>query len=43
MSYSFKWNDYRDNIVSTYQALRKDSDFSDVTLLCEGDQETEAH
>ena len=43
MSYSFKWNDYKENIVSSYQDLRKDSEFSDVTLLCEGDQQIEAH
>ena len=38
-----KWNDYQANIVSSYQDLRSNSDFYDVTLVCEEDQQIEAH
>ena len=40
---SLKWNDYQANIVSSYQDLRKNSDFYDVTLVCDEDQLIEAH
>ena len=38
-----KWNEFQQNLVSSYHHLRKDSDFSDVTLVCEEDQQVEAH
>ena len=38
-----KWNDFQKNIVSAYHDLRTDVDFSDVTLMCEEDQQIEAH
>ena len=38
-----KWNDFEQNIVTSYHDMRKDSDFSDVTLVGEGDQQIEAH
>ena len=38
-----KWNDFPQNILSFYDELRKDSDFSDVTLVCEEDTQVEAH
>ena len=48
MAHSFekfclKWNDFQQNIISYYHDLRKDSGFSDVTLVCEEDQQIEAH
>ena len=41
--FCLKWNDFQHNIVSSYNDLRKDSDFSDVTLVCNEDQQIEAH
>ena len=38
-----KWNDFQQNIVGSYHDLRKDSDFCDVTLVYEEDQQIEAH
>ena len=41
--FCLKWNDFEQNIASSYSDLRKEADFSDVTLVCEGDQHIEAH
>ena len=41
--FCLKWNDFQQNIVSSYHDLRKDSHFCDVTLVCEEDQQIEAH
>ena len=38
-----QWNDFQDNIKSTFGNLRGDSDFADVTLACEDGQQVEAH
>ena len=38
-----KWNDYQENIKDTFRHMREDSDFSDVTLVCEDGQQVEAH
>ena len=38
-----KSNDFQHHIVSSYQDFREDSDFYDVTLVCEGNQQIEAH
>ena len=38
-----KWNDFQQSIARSYHDLRKDSDFCDVTLVCEDDQQIEAH
>ena len=38
-----KWNEFENNIVSSHQELRRDADFHDVTLVCEEDQQIEAH
>jgi hypothetical protein len=48
MSYYFEkflllWNDLRQNIDSSYQDLRYNPDFCDVTLVYEEDQHIEAH
>ena len=41
--FCLKWNDFQQNIVGNYQALRNNADFSDVTLVCEDNQYIEAH
>ena len=41
--FCLKWNDFQYNIVSSYNDLRKDSDFSDVTLMCDEDHQIKAH
>ena len=38
-----KWDDFKTNISSSFVHLRKDEEFSDVTLTCDGDQKIEAH
>ena len=37
-----KWNDFQENIKSSFRGLKGDTDFSDVTLACE-DGQVEAH
>ena len=41
--FCLKWNDFQHNIISSYQELRKEFDFSDVTLVCEEDHQVETH
>ena len=41
--FCLKWNDFQQNVVTSYQDLHKESDFSDVTLVCEEDHQIEAH
>ena len=41
--FCLKWNDFQQNIVSSYHELRKDNNFCDVTLVCEEGQQIEAH
>ena len=41
--FCLKWNDFQGNIASSYHDLRKDPDFSDVTLVCEENMQIEAH
>ena len=38
-----KWNDFQQNIVSSYHDLRKDSDLCDVTLVSEDEKQIEDH
>ena len=38
-----KWNDFQQNIASSYKELRTDSDFCDVSLVCEEDVQIQAH
>ena len=37
-----KWNDFQQNIRKSFGSLRKDINYSDVTLVCEDDQQIEA-
>ena len=41
--YSLKWNNFQENIASSYHEFRKDIEFSDVTLVCDDKQQIEAH
>ena len=38
-----KSNDFQNNITSQFRSLREDTDFNDVTLVCEDGQQVEAH
>ena len=38
-----RWNKFEDNIISSFQKLRNNNDFSDVTLACEDGKQLEAH
>ena len=41
--FCLKWNDFQNSITSSFQILKSDSDFTDVTLACEDGQQIEAH
>ena len=41
--FCLKWNDFEQNIITSYYDMRKDPEFCDVTLVGEGDQQIEAH
>ena len=41
--FCLKWNDFQQNISTAYKDIRDNADFSDVTLMCEDDQQVEAH
>ena len=38
-----KWNEFHQNIVTSYHEIRKNTDFSDITLVCEDDTQVYAH
>ena len=38
-----KWNDFQENISSSFGELRSDKDFTDVTLACEDGMQIAAH
>ena len=38
-----KWNDFQDNLTSSFAVLRNDKEFTDVTLVCEDGQQIETH
>ena len=38
-----QWNDFKENIISSFGSLRGDRDFTDVTLACEDGEQVEAH
>jgi len=38
-----KRNDFQENVIAAFGDFRKDSDFADVTLACEGGQQVLAH
>ena len=41
--FCLKWNDFEKNIKSSFESLREDTDFTDVTLACEDGKHVEAH
>ena len=41
--FCLKWNDFSENILSTFIELRTENDLSDVTLACEDGSQIEAH
>ena len=41
--FCLKWNDFQENINTAFVALRKDVEFTDVTLACEDGKRVEAH
>ena len=41
--FCLKWNDFQQNIAASYQELRNNNDFSDVTFVCEEGEQIEAH
>ena len=41
--FCLKWNEFQNNATAAFGSLRKDTDFADVTLLCEDNQYVEAH
>ena len=41
--FCLKWNDFQQNINTAFEALRKDVEFTDVTLACEDGNQVEAH
>ena len=38
-----KWNDFIENVNSSFGKLRGDKEFTDVTLVCDDGQQMEAH
>ena len=38
-----QWNDFKENIASSFGELREDRDLTDVTLVCEDGKQVEAH
>ena len=41
--FCLRWNDFKENINTAFIDLRKDSDFTDVTLACEDGYQVDAH
>ena len=41
--FCLKWNDFQENVSTAFESLRKDSDFTDVTLACEDGFQADAH
>merc|ERR1712129_172857 len=42
-TFHLKWNDFHENMATSFKDLRQDGDFTDVTLACEGNQQLQAH
>ena len=41
--FCLKWNDFQHNITSSFKELRSDTEFADITLACEENQQIDAH
>jgi len=40
---SLKWNDFQENVISSFGLLREEYEFADVTLACEDGRQVNAH
>ena len=40
---SLQWNDFKDNIISSFGSLRKETDFADVTLVSDDGKQVNCH
>ena len=38
-----KWNGFQDNVTTSFGSLRDDTNFTDVTLVCEDGQQFQSH
>ena len=41
--FCLKWNDFQENALKTFSKLRKEDDFSDVTLVADDQKQLMAH
>ena len=41
--FCLKWNDFQNSVTASFENLKSDTDFTDVTLACEDGQQIEAH
>ena len=41
--FCLQWNDFKENVCSSFGMLREDKAFTDLTLVCEDGQQLEAH
>ena len=41
--FCLRWNDFQENVITAFSDLRKDCDFTDVTLVSEDGNQIEAH
>ena len=41
--FCLKWESFQTNMISSFDQIRKDPEFSDVTLSCDGENNFEAH
>ena len=42
-NFCLKWNDFVENVTTSFAMLRNDKDFSDVTLACADGPQIKAH
>ena len=41
--FALKWSDFSEHLIGSYRNATEDTEFCDVTLVCEDDQQMEAH
>ena len=41
--FCLRWNDFQENVNTAFASLRKDTNFTDVTLACEDGYQVDAH
>jgi hypothetical protein len=42
-SFVLRWSEFQANIANSFQELREDEDFFDVTVACDGEHQISAH